>query len=80
MSLSEQQISSLLGLVAQTEEDKIDCDTCFNDIAQFAEANLAGAEVPEALKLVERHLQQCPCCKDEFQALRNALATMEAED
>lgn len=79
MSLSEQQISSLLGLVTQTEEDKLDCDTCFNDIAQYAEANLAGAEIPEALKLVERHLQQCPCCKDEYQALRNALSTLTDE-
>ena len=69
MPLSNDQIKGLLGLVANIESDSLDCDGCFGQVAEFAELKLTGAEIPEALRDVETHMRQCPCCKDEYQAL-----------
>lgn len=77
MALSEQQISKLLKLVAESRSDPLDCDGCFEHLAEFAEASLTCREIPEALRTIETHLEQCPCCRTEFQALREALQSLD---
>lgn len=77
MPLTTEQISGLLGMIATVEPDSLDCDSCFEYLAEFAEAELASREIPEALKAVEIHLQQCMCCQDEYRALLEALRALE---
>lgn len=79
MVLSNEQINNLLGLVSSVESDGLDCDGCFGQIAEFAEIHLSAQQVPEAMKAVERHLQQCVCCKDEFNALLEGLKAIESD-
>ncbi|TWT48228.1 hypothetical protein KOR42_40190 [Thalassoglobus neptunius] len=79
MPLSEEQIAKLLGMVAASEADCIDCDKCFDHLAEFAEAELTHREIPDAMKHIQVHLEQCPCCHDEFTALMTALRTLEGE-
>ena len=69
MPLSNEQIKGLLNLVANVEPDSMNCDGCFGQVAEFAEMKLTGCEIPEALQDVETHMRQCPCCKDEYEAL-----------
>ncbi len=77
MSLSNEQISSLLHMISSTSNDSLDCDGCFGLLAEFADSELAGKELPEALKSVETHLRQCTCCKDEYQTLLAGLRELE---
>jgi predicted anti-sigma-YlaC factor YlaD len=35
---------------------------------------LAGLNLCESMKLVQNHLENCPCCQDEFEALLAALS------
>lgn len=74
MTLSKEQIKGLLSLVASTSDDRLDCDECFGQVAQFAEAKMAGLGLCESMKLVQTHLENCPCCKDEFEALLSAMS------
>lgn len=73
MPLSMKQIKDLLKHVAKAENDPIACDDCYVQVAEFSEAHLEGAEIPQALEAVEVHLQQCNCCKDEFDSLLDGL-------
>ena len=77
MPLSEEQINNLLRLVATSDVDLMDCDGCLNKISEFVETNLVNSEVPDALRAVQKHLEQCPCCQDEFKALQEALKEIE---
>ena len=77
MPLSNQQIDTLLNLVATTGEDELDCDGCFDHVSQFVETKLANRTLCESMLLVENHLQNCPCCKDEFEALLAAMSQVE---
>lgn len=76
MSLSKDQVSLLLGMVVSAEPDELDCDGCLGRVAEFAELHVACKEIPEAMKAVEIHLEQCMCCKDEFNALLKGLSVI----
>jgi len=80
MSLNKQQIDALLGLISSAESDSADCDSCFEHLAEFAETELSGKDIPEALQTVQRHLQQCPCCREEYEALLEGLRAVNDED
>ena len=56
-----------------TEEHELTCDECFEQLDTFAELVLVGKPIPEALKLVEAHLERCHDCREEFEALMAAL-------
>jgi hypothetical protein len=77
MGLSKQQITNLIGLIASTHEDDLDCDGCLNRVAEYADHELAGLPASEAADKVRRHLESCPCCADEYQALLDALAGID---
>lgn len=76
-SLSKDQVQVLVGLIATTQSDQISCDNCFGQIGEFAEMALEGRELSEGMQLIQRHLEQCPCCKDEYEALLDALREVE---
>lgn len=76
MALSKEQVKILLSLVAGVTDDDMDCDGCFGEVAQFAEVKLAGLSLCESMKAVQAHLDNCPCCEDEFEALLAALVAV----
>ncbi|GEM_PF-2484895 len=63
--------------VLSTEEEEIGCDECFEELDRFAELVLAGREIPEALWLVQAHLERCGDCREEFEALWLVQAHLE---
>ena len=76
MTISHDQTKSLLSFIASAKPDELDCDSCFEQMAEFVETELAGVEIPEALKKIERHLNQCACCNDEHNALLEVLQSL----
>jgi len=79
MNLDAKQIAELIKLTATARsEDTIGCNGCFELMDQFAQAELEGRDVPEALEVVRVHLEQCKCCRDEYNALLTALREIEA--
>ena len=77
MPLSKEQIKTLVGLIATTESVQIACDECFGQIGEYAELALEGRELSDGMKVIQRHLEQCPCCKAEYEALVDALQELE---
>jgi hypothetical protein len=77
-SLTTDQIIALVVLIAKTEPDQLTCGDCFGQIGEFADLALEGRELSAGLQLIQRHLEQCPCCKDEYESLLKALGEMEA--
>ena len=69
MALSREQVTHLLSAVCATREREIDCDACLAGMAEFAEAELVDAEVPEALSRIRDHIAFCPECAEEYELL-----------
>ncbi len=73
MPLDKQQIRTLLSFVADTREDEITCDECLSGMAEFAETQLLGAEIPDAQKHIQAHIAFCPECGEEYEVLLEAV-------
>ncbi len=77
MSLSKKEIDGLLRLIGLTTDDEIDCERCLALVAEFAERELAGRTIPAGLEAVAHHLSICAECREEFEALLQALKAMD---
>jgi hypothetical protein len=73
MALTPSELDSLLQATLGTRAEEIGCDTCLEQVASYAEVQLAGLPTPAALGLVEQHLAICGECREEFLALAAAL-------
>ena len=73
MPLDKQQINALLSFVASTRENEIACDECLAGMAEFAEMQLVGAEIPDAQRHIHAHIEFCPECAEEYAALLDVL-------
>jgi hypothetical protein len=78
MSLSKEEINDLMRLIGLTKDEEIDCERCLALVAEFAERELAGRSIPAGLEAVAHHLSICAECREEFEALLQALQAMDA--
>ncbi|MCI0354530.1 MAG: zf-HC2 domain-containing protein [Acidobacteria bacterium] len=71
-----------LGKVARqieaTYEVEYSCDDVHRLLDQFAEAVLRGEDATRLWPLVQRHLDMCPDCREEFEALMRVLRAPRA--
>ncbi len=59
--------------IEMTHEVEYSCDDVLRLLDQFAEAVLRGEDVAELMPLVQRHLEMCADCREEFEALLRIL-------
>ena len=55
---------------------EVGCDECFEQLDQFVELEVAGADADAALPGLRGHLQGCPACREEHESL---LALVQSE-
>jgi hypothetical protein len=67
-----------LEMMAMTEDQELTCDEVHALIDQFAEMHLRGEDPSRLLPLVQRHLEMCPDCREEYEALLEALQVASA--
>ena len=73
MSLDLNTMRQIVREVVTTRPDEIDCTSCFDQLDRFAELALAGRDAASVLPLVQDHLDHCTECREEFEALYEAL-------
>lgn len=79
MELTTEILKKLIKAAQMTSEHEIGCDECFDELHEFAEMELAGKSPGEAKPLVQEHLDKCGSCREEYQALLEALRNLEKE-
>lgn len=78
--LQPDQLARMVRMVATTRPDEIGCSECYEQLDRFADLHLAGKNASEAMPLVQDHLDRCNDCREEFEALLDALkAEADAE-
>jgi hypothetical protein len=55
----------------------VGCDVCFDELDRYVELELAGADAEAAVPGMRAHLEGCPACAEEHEALI-ALVTQDA--
>jgi hypothetical protein len=66
-------LEKIVMAVSRTREEEIGCDECFERLDRFVEMKLSGLDAAAAMPLVEDHLDKCGDCREEFEALLEAL-------
>jgi len=61
-----------------TQDVEYSCDDVHRVLDQFAEAVIRGEDVRQLMPLVQRHLDMCPDCREEFEALMRVLRASRA--
>jgi hypothetical protein len=76
MKLDQARLKNMVRAIAGTQSHEIGCDDCFAQLDAFAELVLAGKDAAAALPLVQEHLLHCRDCREEFEALLDALRAL----
>lgn len=76
VQLDAGRIKQLLQAIYATQPDELSCDDCFELADRYAELVAAGADAAAVLPLVHDHLDRCPGCRQEFEALIRALQAL----
>lgn len=71
--IDRDELGHLVRAIARTREHEIGCDECLEQVDRFAEMELSGLNAAEAIPLVRDHLDKCVDCREEFEALLEAL-------
>ncbi|MEW6114903.1 MAG: hypothetical protein AB1664_22420 [Thermodesulfobacteriota bacterium] len=80
MVLNVDQLKGLMRGLSKTREHELNCNECLDKMAEFAERELAGKPVPDALEAVQHHLSICGECSEEYDALLTALQHLKEEE
>jgi hypothetical protein len=78
MKIDQEQFARLLDMVTSTLPDDLGCDGCYELMDQLAQCELDGSGLSQSLALVQAHISQCKCCRDEYDALLTALRAMKS--
>ena len=60
--------------IQNTQEEEISCSECFDFISSYVEVELSGADAAAGMPQLKQHLDQCPTCRAEYEALRDIQA------
>lgn len=75
MGQSEDVVRKLMDQIARTQQRELDCGEVFAVLDQYTEAIVEGEDVREQFALVVQHLDLCPDCLEEYEALLSVLQT-----
>jgi hypothetical protein len=69
--LERPRLRRLLRHLADTEDQEISCDECFDLVSQYVDLEITGAVADRTLSQLRQHLQQCGVCQEEYEVLRD---------
>lgn len=75
---SQEVLKAMLYKIARTQEIELTCGEVFDLLDQYTEMVANGEDVAEIMPLVKQHLEMCPDCYEEFEALLRVLQNSPA--
>jgi hypothetical protein len=57
--------------IYETQDEEISCTECFDLVSRFVELEISGQDAAAVMPAVKQHLNQCPACHAEYEALRD---------
>ena len=55
-------------------EPEVSCEACFEQLDEYVDLELAGADADERLPGLRAHLAGCPACREDHASLREFVA------
>ncbi len=71
-------VQKLILMVENTQEVEFSCEEVYNILDQYTELVYHGEDLAELMPLVKHHIEICPDCREEFEALLRILEASPA--
>jgi predicted transcriptional regulator len=68
-----EHLKKMIQMIESTQEIEFSCDEVYQLIDQYTEVVSKGGDSRELMPLVEQHINMCPDCREEFEALLRIL-------
>ena len=68
-----EQAAMMIRGILTADGEALGCEECFELLDRCADLIEAGQDIAEVYPEVKKHLDDCACCKEEFEALLAAL-------
>ena len=66
-------LKRLVAMIARTDTVEYDCDQVQRMLDVYADCVMRGEDASAMLPLVYKHLEMCPDCREEYEALMRIL-------
>jgi anti-sigma factor RsiW len=54
---------------------EVSCDACFEQLDEYVDLELSGADADAAVPGLHAHLEGCPACREDYESLRAFVAS-----
>ncbi len=78
--MESKRFVSWLQNILHTQNEEISCSECFDLVSSYVDIELSGADASISLQRVKQHLNQCPACREEYEALHDLRRAEEEQD
>lgn len=75
-----EELKKILRGVSKTRETEYTCDEAYRFFDELAEAVARGEDLEGYLPEVQHHLEMCPECREDFEALVDCIEGVSKED
>lgn len=72
------EFQKLIGMVDKTQDIELSCDEVYHLLDQYTEVVDRGENAQKLMPLVEHHIDICPDCREEFEALLRVIQAAPA--
>jgi hypothetical protein len=73
MAMTFDQAKKMLRMIEKTQDEELSCDEVSELLGVYAEKAARGEDVGDLFPLVEHHLELCPDCREEYEAVMRIL-------
>ena len=73
MTPDDRRPDELVGRQLGPEGPEVGCEECFDQLDEYVEAELAGADVVARNPGMAAHLKGCPACHEDYESLKALL-------
>lgn len=77
MALKSEQIDQLLKMIQATRDVEITCPECLDELDKYTQRVLDGEPIEGILDRVREHLEDCPCCANQYKLVLETLRAIE---
>ena len=73
MKIETSTLKKVLMSLSITQDEEMTCGECFEEVDQYVDMLRKGKSPAEVMPMVKNHIQICPPCREEFEALNISL-------
>ena len=68
--MTDSEMSQMIKRLLGPTGPEVSCDACFEQLDQYVELDLSGADADAPLPGLRAHLEGCPACQEDYESLR----------